>query len=81
MSKIPSASCPSCSEIIEFEDYYEAGELIFCDNCGIELKITSTRPPKLKVVKIAEGLQEEEEEDEDLVSDLYNNSDEDEDDL
>lgn len=41
--------CPECGELIDIIDDMEAGEIIECDNCGLELEIVSLDPVELKI--------------------------------
>ena len=42
-------SCPECGEDVVFPDDVEAGEIIECENCGVELDVTSVDPPEVMV--------------------------------
>jgi len=58
-------TCPACNGAIDVdEEDVDEGDSISCDECGADLKVTSTDPLELES---AEEL--EEEEDEDFVED------------
>jgi alpha-aminoadipate carrier protein LysW len=58
-------TCPACNGAIDVdEEDVDEGDSISCDDCGADLKVTSTDPLELES---AEEL--EEEEDEDFVED------------
>ncbi len=37
-------NCPDCSSAISLLDNSEIGDVIVCDNCEVELEITSLNP-------------------------------------
>lgn len=41
--------CPECATAIAPPDDAEAGELLICDHCGVELEIVTTAPVTLQV--------------------------------
>jgi alpha-aminoadipate carrier protein LysW len=43
------AVCPECGEAVSLLDDMEAGEIIECDNCGLELEIISLNPIRLEI--------------------------------
>jgi alpha-aminoadipate carrier protein LysW len=43
------AVCPECGETLEIPDDVEEGEIIDCDNCGVELDVESVEPLRLTV--------------------------------
>jgi len=43
------AVCPECGATIELYEDMEAGELIECVNCGLEIEIISLDPLKLEI--------------------------------
>ncbi len=50
------AECPECGAIVIDEPKYEEGEIIDCEDCGLELEVVGVEPLEL-------GLAPEEEED------------------
>ena len=42
------ANCPECDGIIELSDDLEAGEIVVCPDCGMELEVMSLDPVKLE---------------------------------
>ena len=50
------AECPECGAAIAEDENYEAGEIIDCEDCGVELEVTVEDPLEV-------GLAPEEEED------------------
>ncbi|MBI5207384.1 MAG: lysine biosynthesis protein LysW [Candidatus Firestonebacteria bacterium] len=41
--------CIECNASLDIPDDVEIGEIIECDNCGVELEVISTKPVKLKI--------------------------------
>lgn len=50
------AECPECGAIVVDNPEYEEGEIIDCEDCGLELEVVGVEPLEL-------GLAPEEEED------------------
>jgi lysine biosynthesis protein LysW len=47
--------CPVCEEVLELEDNFQKGDIIYCPDCEEEMKLVRLDPPKLKrVVEILE---------------------------
>lgn len=44
-----NAECPECGATIEFEETPMVGEIIECEECGVELEVVSVNPLKLEV--------------------------------
>ena len=42
-----SASCPECDSPVDVPTDAVAGELIYCEACGVELELRSTDPVAL----------------------------------
>lgn len=63
------AKCPVCGADIDWEEDYEEGEAVDCEQCGAALVIESIEPVTLTA-----------EDDDDLPDDLDDNEDEDDDD-
>jgi alpha-aminoadipate carrier protein LysW len=58
-------NCPVCEGAIDVdEEDVDEGDTLSCDECGADLKVTSTEPLELES---AEELEEEEEDDEDFL--------------
>jgi len=38
------AECPECGAALVLEDNVEAGEIIVCPDCGVELEVISVNP-------------------------------------
>ena len=59
------ATCPVCEGTFYVdEEEVEEGDLISCEECGVELEIVSTDPLELEVVEDEDEDEEEEEESE-----------------
>lgn len=57
------ATCPVCEGTFYVdEEEVEEGDLISCEECGVELEIVSTDPLELEVVEDEDEDEEEEEE-------------------
>lgn len=50
------AECPECGAIVDDNPSFEEGEIVDCEDCGIELEVVGVEPLEL-------GLAPEEEED------------------
>ena len=46
--------CPVCGADIEIADNVISGELVVCDDCGVELEVLGTDPVKLAEAPSAE---------------------------
>jgi alpha-aminoadipate carrier protein LysW len=58
-------TCPVCEGAIDVdEEDVDEGDTISCDECGADLKVTSTDPLELES---AEELEEEDEDEEDIL--------------
>jgi alpha-aminoadipate carrier protein LysW len=68
-------TCPVCEGTIDVdEEDVDEGDTISCDECGADLKVTSTDPLELES---AEALEEEDEDEEDFLEDDEEESEED----
>ncbi len=68
-------TCPVCEGTIDVdEEDVDEGDTISCDECGADLKVTSTEPLELES---AEEVEEEDEDDETFLEDEEEESDED----
>jgi alpha-aminoadipate carrier protein LysW len=57
------ATCPVCEGTFYLdEEDVEEGDLISCEECGVELEVVSTDPLELEQIEEEEGRDEEEEE-------------------
>jgi lysine biosynthesis protein LysW len=55
VSRPKPLKCPMCNELLEFEDNFQKGDIIYCPDCDEELKLVRLDPPKLKrIVEILE---------------------------
>ncbi|RMG10137.1 MAG: lysine biosynthesis protein LysW [Planctomycetota bacterium] len=43
-----SANCPECEGDVALGDDAMQGEIVSCPDCGVELELVSTSPPKLE---------------------------------
>ena len=68
-------TCPVCEGAIDVdEEDVDEGDTISCDECGADLKVTSTEPLELES---AEEVDEDDEDDEDFLEDEEEESEED----
>lgn len=44
-----NTECPECGGNVEFEDTPMEGEIIECEECGVELEVTGLIPLKVEV--------------------------------
>jgi alpha-aminoadipate carrier protein LysW len=57
------ATCPVCEGTFYLdEEEVEEGDLISCEECGVELEVVSTDPLELEAIEEEEERDEEEEE-------------------
>jgi alpha-aminoadipate carrier protein LysW len=42
-------SCPECGEDVQLPADVEEGEIVECENCGVELDVTSVDPLEVMV--------------------------------
>ena len=43
------ATCPECEGEVTLTDNFEEGEILSCDECGLDLEIISTDPIELNL--------------------------------
>lgn len=61
-SKVPTGTCPECDADVHVDTDADKGELVSCEECGVELEIVGLDPVELDLVE--EELDEDEDEDE-----------------
>lgn len=61
--KTRMGKCPECGGEVEIYGDMEKGDIIDCDECGIELEITSLKPIKLVDASDDEDYEDEDEDD------------------
>ena len=44
-----TAECPECGAEIQLGPKTVVGEILTCDECGLELEVTSLEPPTLEL--------------------------------
>lgn len=44
-----STHCPECDGEIAFDATTEAGEILVCPDCGVDLEVISLNPPKVEL--------------------------------
>ena len=44
LEEIEMANCPECDGNIELTDDLEAGEIVVCPDCGMELEVMTVEP-------------------------------------
>ena len=52
MAKDNTANCPQCGAVIETDPFSTEGDIISCLHCETELRITSTYPLKVKMLRL-----------------------------
>jgi alpha-aminoadipate carrier protein LysW len=56
------ATCPACEGTFYLDvEELEEGDLVSCEECGVELEVVSTDPLELEVVEEEESKDDEEE--------------------
>ncbi|KKR33545.1 MAG: Lysine biosynthesis protein LysW [candidate division CPR2 bacterium GW2011_GWC1_39_9] len=48
MGELLELKCPDCGETIILDESFEAGELVICGNCGLEMEILEVDPLKFR---------------------------------
>jgi lysine biosynthesis protein LysW len=43
--------CPECGAMVIIDESIKEGEMAFCEECGVGLRVVSLRPIRLKVVE------------------------------
>ena len=49
-----SVSCPECEAEIALDASVEAGEIIVCPDCGVDLEVTSLQPAVVALAPMEE---------------------------
>jgi len=44
-----TVTCPECAAEITLDGSTELGEIIVCSDCGVDLEVTSLKPPEVKL--------------------------------
>ncbi len=44
-----SRKCPECGAMIIIDESIEEGEMVFCEECGVGLRVISLRPIQLEL--------------------------------
>ena len=44
-----SRKCPECGAMIIIDESIEEGEMVFCEECGVGLRVISLRPIRLEL--------------------------------
>jgi alpha-aminoadipate carrier protein LysW len=44
-----TAACPECDAPVGIADDTEAGEIVACGDCGVDLEVVGLAPPRLDV--------------------------------
>jgi alpha-aminoadipate carrier protein LysW len=63
VDKVPTGSCPECEADVHVETDVDKGEIVECEECGIQLEVVGLDPVELDIV--------EEEDDDDDEEDEY----------
>ena len=56
LNQTSKPECPECGAIIEIPEDVEIGEIIECDDCGVELEVLSLNP---LTIELAPEVQED----------------------
>ena len=48
------ATCPECEGTIELDADVMEGEIVVCPDCGVDLEVTSLKPPTLDLAPMEE---------------------------
>ena len=46
---MPTADCPECKEEVYVDGDYEQGDVVSCDECGVDLEVVGLDPIELDV--------------------------------
>jgi alpha-aminoadipate carrier protein LysW len=49
-----TVTCPECAAENQLEAGTEAGEIIVCSDCGVDLEVTSLAPPAVQLAPMEE---------------------------
>lgn len=49
-----NVTCPECAAEFDLEAGTEAGEIIVCPDCGVDLEVTSLEPATLELAPMEE---------------------------
>lgn len=58
---MPTGTCPDCEADVHVDTDTDKGDIVTCDECGIELEIVGLDPVELDIVQDSDDLDEEEE--------------------
>jgi alpha-aminoadipate/glutamate carrier protein LysW len=62
VDKVPTGSCPECEADVHVDTDVDKGEIVECEECGVQLEIVGLDPVELDIVE--EDYDEDEDEDE-----------------
>jgi alpha-aminoadipate carrier protein LysW len=51
VNKVPTAKCPECGEDVHVDVETDKGDIVECDECGIELEVVGLDPIELDVAE------------------------------
>jgi len=61
VDKVPTGSCPECEADVHVDTDVDKGEIVECEECGIQLEIVGLDPVELDIVEEADGDDDEDE--------------------
>jgi alpha-aminoadipate/glutamate carrier protein LysW len=62
VDKVPTGTCPECEADVHVDTDVDKGEVVECEECGVQLEIVGLDPVELDIVE--EDYEEDEDEDE-----------------
>ena len=60
---MPTGTCPECEADVHVDNDADKGDIIGCDDCGIQLEVVGLDPVELDIVE-EEALDDDDDEDE-----------------
>lgn len=61
VDKVPTGSCPECEADVHVDTDVDKGEIVECEECGIQLEIVGLDPVELDIVEEEDGDDDEDE--------------------
>jgi len=59
---MPKVICPECDGDVQIDAATATGDIIECDNCGVELEVSGLDPVELDILDNDEDFEEEDDE-------------------
>jgi len=62
VDKVPTGSCPECEADVHVDTDVDKGEIVECEECGVQLEIVGLDPVELDIVEEEDDDEDEEDE-------------------